>query len=402
MKKTVQKTSFILALFMILSIIACISVSAAEISAFSASEVTLVEGEYYIQNRYRPRYVQVDNNDKPGYSTSGSILEQWNFCGDEHQRWYISSVGGGYYKIENVKSGLVISVPSNKTGSENIALVQEPYTGADRQKWKITFTKYGSFKTKAKSSESITNKDLSMVVGDSLFGDSDGLNVEQRKYVDNDSFRDEWYLHLVIEDSGVAVEGQKKSNWCWAATARMFAKHYFPNVTYTQNQAVSHIYGSEVNQMGGVLEAANAMNYYISNLTDEVFNIRGTGWEYGVYSEQTIRTFLDNNHVLFIGLGLYNSDNVTSRDTGHAILIYGYTKQTVMNSDGSARTRYWFLVRDPYPENEGRSYMVSYEKLYNGRNPQMFEEANKYAWECQIVINTNYSSNLVPCYFTYD
>ena len=69
MKKTVQKTSFILALFMILGIIACISVSAAEISAFSASEVTLVEGEYYIQNRYRPRYVQVDNNDKPGYST---------------------------------------------------------------------------------------------------------------------------------------------------------------------------------------------------------------------------------------------------------------------------------------------------------------------------------------------
>ena len=73
-----------------------------------------------------------------------------------------------------------------------------------------------------------------------------------------------------------------------------------------------------------------------------------------------------------------------------------------MNSDGSARTRYWFLVRDPYPENEGRSYMISYEKLYNGRNPQMFEEANKYARECQIVINTNYSSNLVPCYFTYD
>ena len=46
--------------------------------------------------------------------------------------------------------------------------------------------------------------------------------------------------------------------------------------------------------------------------------------------------------------------------------------------------------------------MISYEKLYNGRNPQIFEEADKYVWECQIVINTSYSSNLVPGHFTYN
>ena len=168
-----------------------------------------------------------------------------------------------------------------------------------------------------------------MVIGDSLFGDSDGLNVEQRKYVDNSSFRDEWNLHLVMSDTGTAVEGQKKDNWCWVATSRMFAKHYFPNVTYTQNQAVVDIYGSEVDVKAGLQESSSAMNFYISNLTSNVFNIRGTGWEYGVYSEQTIRTFLDNNHVLFIGLGLYNSDNVNTRQNGHVILIYGYTKQTL-------------------------------------------------------------------------
>lgn len=396
MKKTVQKTSFILALFMILSIIACISVSAAEISAFSASEVTLVEGEYYIQNRYRPRYVQVDNNDKPGYSTSGSILEQWNFCGDEHQRWYISSVGGGYYKIENVKSGLVISVPSNKIGSENIALVQEPYTGADRQKWKITFTKYGSFKIKAKSSESITNKDLSMVVGDSLWGDSDGLNVEQRKYVDNDSFRDEWYLHLVIEDSGVAVEGQKKSNWCWAATARMLAKNYYSTITYTQNQAVSYVKGSEVNAAGNIIEASAAAQYYISNIPGASLNLAYDG----IYTETNLKKFIDDGHVLYVMRGWYrNLNTASSRSGGHATLIYGYTKQTIMDSSGALRTKYWFLVRDPLPENEGKSYMISYEKLYNGRNACETEDSDTGIWELALVVNTSYADNTTPYYF---
>ena len=104
---------FILQLLFILSVSADNAITFAD----TASSVTLVDGEYYIQNRFRPRYVQVDDNDKPGYSTSGSILEQWNFCGDAHQRWMITSVGDGYYKIVNVKSDKAISVPANKIGS---------------------------------------------------------------------------------------------------------------------------------------------------------------------------------------------------------------------------------------------------------------------------------------------
>jgi len=82
-----KKLAFILALFMVFSLFFCFSVSAGEAeAAYAVSSVTLVEGEYYIQNRHYPRYVQVDDNDKPGYSTSGSILEQWNFGGEAHQR----------------------------------------------------------------------------------------------------------------------------------------------------------------------------------------------------------------------------------------------------------------------------------------------------------------------------
>lgn len=182
-----------IAVVFILQLLFILPVSASNLED-AALQTTFVTAEYYIRNRHYPRYVQVDDNDKPDYSTSGSILEQWSFCGGEHQRWTIQSVGGGYYKIENVKSGMAISVPANKIGSEDVALVQEPYADLDRQKWKITLTSHGSFKIKAKSAEAITNKDLAMVIGDSLFGDSNGLNVEQRKYVDNESYRDEWEL----------------------------------------------------------------------------------------------------------------------------------------------------------------------------------------------------------------
>lgn len=102
MKKKIKTLSFYIALVFILQLLFIVPVSADDAPQTSAADVTLVSGEYYIQNRHYPRYVQVDDNDKPGYSTSGSILEQWNFGGEAHQRWIITSLGSGYYKILSI------------------------------------------------------------------------------------------------------------------------------------------------------------------------------------------------------------------------------------------------------------------------------------------------------------
>ena len=152
-----------------------------------------MEGLHFIKNRHYDRYAQVDDNDAPGYANNGGIMEIWPLSGENHQRWNLTHVGNGYYKIASQASGYVITVPAGKETNDNVDLVLKPYTGSNNQKWRITLTSHGSYKIKAKSSESYTAKDLVMDMETSIFY-TDGLNVRQRDYVDNTSYRDEWIL----------------------------------------------------------------------------------------------------------------------------------------------------------------------------------------------------------------
>lgn len=74
MRKRVKKLSFLIAVVFILQLLFILPVSASNLED-AALQTTFVTAEYYIRNRHYPRYVQVDDNDKPEYSTSGSILE---------------------------------------------------------------------------------------------------------------------------------------------------------------------------------------------------------------------------------------------------------------------------------------------------------------------------------------
>ena len=157
-----------------------------------------MEGLHFIKNRHYDRYAQVDDNDAPGYANNGGIIEIWPFSGDIHQRWDFIHVGNGYYKIASQASGYVITVPAGEETNDNVDLVLKPYTGSNNQKWRITLTSHGSYKIKAKSSESYTAKDLVMDMETNIFY-TNGLNVRQRDYVDNTSYRDEWIFSTLDE-----------------------------------------------------------------------------------------------------------------------------------------------------------------------------------------------------------
>ena len=99
---------------------------------------------------------------------------------------------------EKLKAASAVEIQNHK---ENIDLVLKPYTGSNNQKWKITLTSYGSYKIKAKSSESITDRDLVMVVQTNILY-SEGLNIQQRQYVDNTSYKDEWNCIRMLPTNG--------------------------------------------------------------------------------------------------------------------------------------------------------------------------------------------------------
>ena len=111
-----------------------------------------------------------------------------------NQIWKIFYLDNGYYSIISKKSGLALSVASGEIGSSNVSLVQEEYRGYDRQLWKITLMNNGSsYRIKAKSSEN-TSTDLVMAVGYSVVNDANDVNIEQRKYVDDSNYRDQWLI----------------------------------------------------------------------------------------------------------------------------------------------------------------------------------------------------------------
>ena len=142
--------------------------------------------------------MQVDDDDEPNYTNDGGIAEVRSFNGADYQKWIFTNAGDGYYKITSKISGYAVTVPSGEETEEEVDLVLKPYTGSNNQKWKITLTSYGSYKIKAKSSESITDRDLVMVVQTNILY-SEGLNIQQRQYSDNTSYKDEWIIAPSID-----------------------------------------------------------------------------------------------------------------------------------------------------------------------------------------------------------
>ncbi len=152
----------------------------------------LADGVYFLQNRQTERYMQVDDDDAPNYTNNGGIMEIHPLDGESYQRWNLSYLGDGYYRITSSVSGYAVTVPTGHETDDNVNLILKPYTGSDNQKWRIASTQNGSFKIKAKSSESYTQNDLVMSLETALY--TNGTNIRQRKYLDNSSYKDEWYL----------------------------------------------------------------------------------------------------------------------------------------------------------------------------------------------------------------
>ena len=344
------------------------------------------DGIYFIKNRATNKYMQIEKNAESYYS-SGNTIEAWDFDSGEYQKWKIFYNGSGYYRIISDMSNLALTVPNGSVNA-TAPLVLEPYNGNDRQLWKITKASSGAYIFRPKSGNSY-DSDWCMSSDHTTAPTVEGVVIEQYPYTDNTNRRDEWVLARIGYASSVALEGQQKSKWCWVATARMFAKHYYPSVTYTQTDAVTHVMGIACNDTGNLSETLQAINYYISNINGA--NIDTVIKEYAIYSEKTLLRFLDDEHVVLVARSFYEDmNNASTKGTGHIILIYGYV---IIDA------QVWFLVKNPEPINTGKMYMISYNNLYNGNDTIQNETQNNYIWEASIVVNTSYANNTIPYYF---
>ena len=345
---------------------------------FEVEIIPIKEGDYYFKNRDTLKYMQPDDN-------GDTHTEQHDFDASANQRWQLIHHSESYYYIVNGATGKYLTAPDNSTAGSSVLTADYSSSIENRQLWSISkISGQESYKIQSKNQIGGT---LVLAVGWGL--NWNGINVEQKNYSEDDNYKDEWALAHIKFSSTVGVEGQQKSNWCWVTSARMYAKHSYSSVTYTQAEAVIHVKGSNVNEGGNRKAAQKAINYYISNITGA--SIDTVVKDETIYSEDVLVRFLDDGHVIYIARGWYSDINdPESRTGGHATLIYGYT---LIGSE------VWFLVRDPWPVNEGETYMISYEKLCNGRNCKSEEDADTGVWYASIVPNTSYVNDTIPHYF---
>lgn len=185
----------------------------------SVASNTNLEGIYYFKNRETGRYMQPDNNGK-------TFMEQHNYSGNDQQKWQlIYDSSSGYYKIMNYYSGLYLTSPNSSAANESIVEQSYSTTTASRQLWSITYVN-GSYKIQSQAGEA---NNLVLAVGAGL--NVNGVNIEQRTYTSDSSYRDEWLLEVYnVTMFGIEATGHDHSS-AISYVNNLIQQTIFPNTS---------------------------------------------------------------------------------------------------------------------------------------------------------------------------
>jgi hypothetical protein len=131
---------------------------------------TFPDGTYQMINRYGNKPMAAVN----GSTTNGTQLVQWSYNGGSEQKWTLSYLGSGQYKITGLASGRVVNVSGN-SGSNGANLILWDWANSNNEKWSVTPIGDGYFRITALSSGKVAD-----VAGPST---ADGAVVHQWDYV---------------------------------------------------------------------------------------------------------------------------------------------------------------------------------------------------------------------------
>ena len=140
--------------------------------------------------------------------------------------------------------------------------------------------------------------------------------------------------------------GQNKDQWCWAAASLMAARTYVTN-TVTQADIVKKVKGSVINEGGTVYERLAAVKYATGGAVE--FK------QVPPLTEEEMIASIDAGNPVMLCRGWYPDGK--TRYGGHSTVVYGYTMK-----DGG----YLFLIRDPWPVDEGMNELWPYSYIIKG------------------------------------
>lgn len=153
--------------------------------------VRIEQGEYFLQNKQTGYYADI----KGPTMASGTTIHQWRFNLNNSQKWDFTHLGDGYYSIKSKNSSTAYYLGViNDSSALDVDIVLRAGSLTNGMKWKIAVTDNGAFKLIPKTGES-----KGYVLATTTSSATNGAKLIQGAYVDNDSYRDEWNIHLVSE-----------------------------------------------------------------------------------------------------------------------------------------------------------------------------------------------------------
>ena len=148
--------------------------------------VCIPDGTYYIQNKQTEYLADIQGPTM----ANGTTIHQWQFNGNNSQKWIFNHQGDGFYTIKSANSStayyLGVIDDAVVVNSDIVLRDNEITTG---MLWRVTVTDNGAFQLTAKNG--ITNN---YALATTTSAQTNGAKLVHGAYVDNNSYRDEWYL----------------------------------------------------------------------------------------------------------------------------------------------------------------------------------------------------------------
>ncbi len=197
-------------------------------------------GSYFLENKQTGYYADIEG---PTMSP-GTIIHQWSFHGGTSQKWFFSHLEDGYYAIKSSNSSSAYYMGVINDSSElDIDVVLRTGSINDGMKWKIEKTANGAYKIIPKTGES-----RGYILATTTSDSENGHKLVQGAYVDNNSYRDEWYLLKTIKQySQVSLEYAQAISF-----NTIVQRHYKSNYNAYGSTYTSITKNTFINEMTGV------------------------------------------------------------------------------------------------------------------------------------------------------
>ena len=381
---------------------------------FTLNVTEIPNGTYFIKSKLTGKMADIENQTM----ADNTLIHQWECHTGSTQRWIFTHIGDGYYTIKSEYSGSTayyLGVQNNST-EQDASIVLRSGTITDGMKWKISKTVSGAYKLMPKTGEA-NNRVLA--IENNLLYNNNGVKIRQRNYVEDDNFKDEWFIQNTQIELPTPLLAQQTNHWCWVASAHMLARTKFPSsvnnnvqqdILSEQRQAVYHVFGNssssaaaydwdndpqQLNLKGGYYyDSGKAAAYFSSMVNGSVtYSAYPTP-----YSEDALITFLSDGYPILrmYGWVTYNLnqpvtlenmpsilENLSPNMGAHATVITG------VNWD-SQNQCFIFKVHDPWAG--GSTYDMLYSDLMFSNKPTGSSRYEAELWFPSVVYKTEYSN----------